>query len=206
MILCLNFPKLRMPNTITIFNQSGSTVESLTFYVANNDESYICNLSVDNNAQTSSYVWYNSECFVEATCTNGGINGVNFYGIFNYACTNALCTDQSSCTGQEPCCGGVPNPLATKTSDYETTSYCESGFLYIFYYSNSNTDISGFSYISCNDSSNDINITTNYNLPQGVTATTFSISDSNKTLKMKIIGNDSNTYYLLFSGGDYGTS
>lgn len=136
-----------------------------------------------------------------SSCQSGG---TNYYGVANYSCSSSLCTISSACPD---CCGGVPNPLSTSSSPYNTDYSCETGFLTINY---NNSTITGFSYVSCISTANNISSSTNYNLPSGVTATEFGTSFTpacsgcpNGVLTMGILGSDTNTYYILFQGDSY---
>ena len=94
------------------------------------------------------------------------------------------------------CCAGVPNPLATSVNDYSSTIFCETGNLTISYAAGTQT-ITSFSYVSCNSSN--VDSSTNYNLPSGVTATSFTQGTNTKgTNYIQISGSDNNQYYFAY--------
>jgi len=104
-------------------------------------------------------------------------------------CTK-LCIDQRNCqsTNPGPYCDGVPKPLSTTVSD------CQTGYLMITYTNTNPSTISAFSYVSCNSARYDMNSSTNYNLPTGVTAKAFSMSYTCPVLTMTILGSDSHSF------------
>jgi hypothetical protein len=120
----------------------------------------------------------------------------SYVTIYNYPCKNSLCTNTNSCP---TCCGGVPNPLATNVYIYNFDPGCDNGNLTINY--TETRAVTSFSYVSCNSSSNNVDSSTNYNLPSGVTATFFyQIEiDGLDNYAIKITGSDGNYYYFAYN-------